>query len=246
MQSRLIRTSELSEGDRASMYQLLNTHFDGVRSDVFQADLTEKNWVILLSDPATKTLKGFSTILMYETEFEGDRLSVVYSGDTIMDPSAWNSSALSRAWISSVNALRELYPHGKLYWLLISSGYRTYRFLPVFWKTFYPRYDCPTPDYDARLMNFLAHNQFGEHYDPDSGVVRFPHPHQLKGQLHGIPDERLSDPHIQFFNTQNAGHTQGDELVCLAEICAENLTRAGQRVWFAHSAPVPAAIAVGA
>lgn len=232
MHYRLVRVEELASCDRAAMFQLLNTHFAGVRIDVFNADLSQKNWIILLSDPETGELKGFSTLLMYQTEFNGEPISVVYSGDTIMDPSAWNSSALSRAWIESVNTLREIYPFGKLYWLLISSGYRTYRFLPVFWKEFYPRYDQPTPSDTATLMQHLAQQQFGQHYNPHSGIVRFSHPHQLKGELSGIPSERLSDPHIQFFNQLNPGHVNGDELVCLTEICEENLTRAGRRMWF--------------
>ncbi|MGP1385176.1 MAG: hypothetical protein ACTS2F_16555 [Thainema sp.] len=232
MHYRLVRVEELASCDRASMFQLLNTHFAGVRIDVFNADLCQKNWVILLSDMESGELKGFSTLLMYQTEFEGEPISVVYSGDTIMDPSAWNSSTLSRAWIESVNTLRDIYPFGKLYWLLISSGYRTYRFLPVFWNEFYPRYDQPTPTYTAALMQHLANQQFGQYYNPLSGVVRFPHPHRLKGELSGIPTERLSDPHIQFFNQHNPGHINGDELVCLTEICEDNLTRAGRRMWF--------------
>lgn len=235
MHNRLVRVEELAMCDRAAMFQLLNAHFANVRLDVFNADLASKNWVILLNDGETGALKGFSTLLMYQTEFNGELFSVVYSGDTIMDPSAWNSFALSRAWINAVNTLRAIYPFGKLYWLLISSGYRTYRFLPVFWKEFYPRYDQSTPESTAALMQFLATQQFGSAYDSASGIVRFSHPHQLKGGLHGIPAERLQDPHIHYFNQQNPGHINGDELVCLTEICADNLTRAGKRMWFAQS-----------
>lgn len=105
MKARLVRTEKLPLSDRDAMYSLLSTHFEGVKREVFEADLNEKNWVILLEDEDSNTLKGFSTLLMYETEFEGEIKSVVYSGDTIMDPSAWSSSVLSRTWISSVNKL---------------------------------------------------------------------------------------------------------------------------------------------
>ena len=233
MKAQLVRIDNLLPRDHDAMYSLLSTHFKGVKQEVFESDLNQKNWVILLEDKDSQTLKGFSTLLMYETEFEGENLSVVYSGDTIMDPSAWSSSVLSRAWITSVNQLRRDYSRGRLYWLLISSGYRTYRFLPTFWKEFYPRYDAPTPVYAQRLMQFLARKQFGEGYDAKSGIVRFPHPHVLREGLKGIPEERLKDPHIHFFETQNPGHLVGDELVCLTEICEENLTPAGRRMWFA-------------
>ena len=233
MKAQLVRIENLLPSDRTAMYSLLSTHFQGVEQEVFEADLNQKNWVILLEDQASNTLKGFSTLLMYETVFAGEILSVVYSGDTIMDPSAWSSSVLSRAWITSVNQLRSNYSSGRLYWLLISSGYRTYRFLPTFWKEFYPRYDTPTPADAQKLMEFLAQKQFGNWYDEQTGIVRFPHPHILREGLKGIPEERLRDPHIQFFETQNPGHLVGDELVCLTEICEENLTPAGRRMWFA-------------
>lgn len=170
---------------------------------------------------------------MYETEFE-EPLCVIYSGDTIMDPSAWSSSVLSRAWIAAVNKLRFEYSQGKLYWLLISSGYRTYRFLPTFWKEFYPRYDASTPTHTEELIKFLARDRFGKCYDEVAGVVRFPDPHVLREGLRGIPSERLKDPHIHFFKDKNPGHLQGDELVCLTEICEENLTLTGQRMWLAN------------
>ncbi|MGB3653910.1 MAG: hypothetical protein WBA41_22230 [Rivularia sp. (in: cyanobacteria)] len=233
MNNQLIRTEELSPLDAEKMFLLLNTHFEGVKRDVFNNDLDSKNWVILIKDEQTNELKGFSTLLMYDTCFEGEDISIVFSGDTIVDPSAWSSSALSTSWITSINKLRREYCKGKLYWLLISGGYRTYRFLPLFWKEFYPRYDKPTPENILRLMQDLAIKRFDENYDIKTGVVRFPHPHILRDGLRGIPVERLRDPHIRYFQTLNSGHLDGDELVCFTEICEENLTRAGRRMWFA-------------
>lgn len=229
--TRLVRSAKLPYSERDAMYSLLNAHFEGVKREVFEADLDNKNWVILLKDEAN-TLKGFSTFLMYETEFE-EPLGIVYSGDTIVDSSAWSSSALSRAWIGSVNKLRFEYPQKRLYWMLISSGYRTYRFLPTFWREFYPRYDVPIPTRIEELIEFLARDRFGKYYDKVAGVVRFPHPQVLRERLRIIPAERLQDPHIRFFKDRNPGHLQGDELVCLTEICEENLTPAGRRMWFA-------------
>ncbi|MDJ0735908.1 MAG: hypothetical protein QNJ47_17895 [Nostocaceae cyanobacterium] len=234
MNSQLIRTVDLLTADVEDMYLLLSTHFQGVKRDVFDIDLSNKNWVILFRDDETEQLKGFSTLLMYNTQFQGENISVVYSGDTIIDPTAWSSSILSRAWIGAVNKLRSNYVQGKLYWLLISAGYRTYRFLPVFWKDFYPRYDVPTPKHIAELMDFLGRDRFGDEYDSQAGVVRFTHPHVLKEGLRGIPQERLKDSHIQFFDSKNPGHINGDELLCLTEICESNLTSAGRRMWFSR------------
>ncbi len=235
MNSQLIRIEELSPLDVEEMFVLLSNHFQGVKRDVFNNDLDDKNWVILIKDEQTNELKGFSTLLMYDTCFEGETISIVFSGDTIVDPSAWSSSALSTSWISSINKLRWEYCKGRLYWLLISGGYRTYRFLPLFWQQFYPRYDTATPENILCLIQNLAVKRFGENYDIKTGVVRFAHPHILRDGLRGIPAERLQDPHIRFFQTLNPGHLDGDELVCFTEICEENLTRAGRRMWFART-----------
>jgi hypothetical protein len=243
MKGRLVSVQNLQPSDRTAMYELLRKYFDGVKRDVFERDLDQKNWVVLLAadqptpDIVEPELKGFSTFLVYEVEFAGVVASIIYSGDTIMDPSAWSSSALSRTWIAAINLLRQEYPRGKLYWLLLCSGYRTYRFLPTFAQEFYPCHNVNTPLSVQEFVQFLARDRFGSYYDEVTGVVRFPHPHTLQGELKGIPEHRLQDEHIGFFDRINPGHQQGDNLVCLTEISADNLTKAGQRMWLANSVP---------
>ncbi len=233
MTGRLVQREDLSSQARAEMHALLDAHFIGVSREQFEADLAEKNWVILLEKEGE--LVGFSTLLAYETSFRGQPLSVVYSGDTIVAPHAWGSAALPRTWIASVNRLRRYYPHGRYYWLLITSGFRTYRFLPLFWREFQPRHDAVLSVHDAAMLDHLARERFGSAYDAKTGVVCFPHPQQLRDGLSGIPEERLSDPHIAFFASHNPGHERGDELVCLCEVCDENLTAAGRRMVYGAS-----------
>src|SRR5688500_937969 len=104
---RAVPRASLTAAQQADMYALLDAHFEGVTPRQFRRDLEEKNWVILLEqggggeggDVRSGTLCGFSTLLVYETRFEGEPVSVVYSGDTIVRRDAWGSSALPRTWI---------------------------------------------------------------------------------------------------------------------------------------------------
>src|ERR1041385_6924689 len=121
---------ELSATLRDQMFALLTEHFEGVTRAQFESDLAGKNFVILIRHE--QRLVGFSTLHAYETRHHGEPLSVIYSGDTIMSPAAWRSTVLPRTWIAAVNGLRREYPRGRYYWLLLTSGFRTYRFLPVF------------------------------------------------------------------------------------------------------------------
>ncbi|HWA25746.1 MAG TPA: hypothetical protein VG734_08805 [Lacunisphaera sp.] len=219
---------QVSAERRAAMFALLDGHFAGVTPAQFAADLAGKSHVILLEGDGR--LVGFSTLLIYETFHRGEPVTVVYSGDTIVAPEAWQSPVLARAWIATVNDLRREFSRGRFYWLLLTSGFRTYRFLPVFWREFFPTFDRPTPTATQALMDQLAREKFGDTYDPVRGVVRFPRPQCLRPALAALPPGRESDPHVAFFLARNPGHLQGDELVCVTELTAANLTPAGRRM----------------
>jgi hypothetical protein len=227
--TRLVARPDLATGEVAAMHRLLSAYFDGVTPEQFGRDLAEKNWAVLIERDGR--LVGFTTILAYETDVAGvGPVSVVYSGDTIVAPEAWNTSALPRGWIESVAALRKHYPRGPYFWLLITSGFRTYRLLPLFWREFHPRHDAPASLQRQRLLDHLAVERFGARYDPRDGVVRLANPQRLRGELAGIPSTRLADPHVAFFASRNPGHARGDELVCLTALAPANLTPAGRRM----------------
>lgn len=225
----LIARSAVAPEVVGEMYALIDAHFENVSRARFELDLRGKNWVLLLRD-ADGTLAGFSTILFYETELEGERVSVVYSGDTIVDPSHWGSPALARSWIASILELQLAASTSRIFWLLLTSGFRTYRFLPLFWRSFHPCFDAEAPLETARRIDALAESLLGEEYDAATGIVRFREPARLRPHLRELVVGRLHDPHVAFFLERNPGHAEGDELVCLTEISTANLTRAGWRM----------------
>ena len=228
MNGRLVPRAELVEDDRRAMYELFRTYFDGVTLEQFLSDLEQKNWVVLLKDDAGD-IRGFTTILLYETTYDDERLNVVCSGDTVVDRDARMSSALAKTWLSSVDRFRREHAHGRFYWLLVCSGFRTYRFLPVFWREFHPRHDRPMPTETKALLDSLATGLFGDMYGGEAGIVRFPSPQILRDRV--VPQRRMRDPHVSFFVSSNPGHVHGDELACITEISRENQTRVGLRTW---------------
>lgn len=233
----------LGAADRHAMLALLRRHFDGVTERGFADDLDGKTLAVLLRDQQG-VLRGFSTLAVYPgTGPEGEPVTVACSGDTIVAPEAWGSSALPRAWINAAMRWHETHGRGRLYWLLITSGFRTYRFLPVFFRRFYPHARRPTPAAIAAWIDRLAEDRWGSAYDRASGLVRFADPQRLRGRLAEIPAERLRDAHVGRFLSLNPGHAEGDELVCLCSLHRDNLTRAGARMLQAgHGVPgTPAA-----
>lgn len=210
------------------MRGLLDRHFEGVDEAQFARDLLEKSHVLRVWKG--RELVGFSTLLAYRTVMAGESFNILYSGDTIMSPTCWNSPVLARGWIAMVKGVQASLPAGRCLWLLLSAGFRTYRLLPVFWRGYWPRYDRETPEDIRALRDALARERFGDRYDPVEGVVRFALPHRLCGELATVPDGRGDDPHVAYFFRQNPGWRKGDELVCLTEIDDGNLTSAGRRM----------------
>lgn len=211
------------------MLRLFNAHFRVLHPDAFFRDLARKQFVIQILDGGDR-LQGFSTITSFQTSFRGKQVGVVYSGDTIIRPECWGSSILPRAWLQVVLEMAAVLPR-PLYWLLLSSGYKTYRMLPVFFRRFHPRFDEDTPEEALELIRHLAGLVAGDQFDSRKGIIRFAHGATPLRPGVAEPDEQhLRDPHTAYFLKRNPGHMWGDELVCLAEVADENLSRGGRRI----------------
>ncbi len=228
--SQTLPRSELSSEIIHEMFDVFCENFERSSLEIFERDLKDKNWVILIRDTGGNALQGFSTLALYEMDYQGRRISVVYSGDTIIRREYWGTPELPRSWIHTVLEKSAHMPQ-PLYWLLISSGYKTYRFLTVFYKEFYPRYDKPTPPEMQVMMEYLATQRFGSDHHCEEGVVRFRNgATPLRKGIAEVSDERLHDPHIAFYISQNPGHVNGDELVCITQLHPDNFTAAGRRM----------------
>lgn len=238
LKGELLRVSSLAAQHVATMFTLMERYYDNVSFDKFQRDLREKDWVIQVIDPATGDLCGFSTQVLLDVE--GERpLKVLFSGDTIMARDYWGDAALCHVWGRLALALIDEWPEHELYWWLISKGYKTYRFLPVFFDDFYPRYDRPTPAAVEELLTRLGRWRYPERFDAALGLVRAdPTQDRLRAGVAEVTAARATDPHVRFFRERNPLHEQGDELCCLAPLTRANFTPAAWRVIGAAAPPL--------
>ena len=229
LNGRVVSRHAVDARTREQMFSLLSAHFDGVDRETFDRDLAEKSLAILLEDD-TGVLRGFSTMLVYDTTVRGRAITVIYSGDTIVERAWWGSPVLARTWIAAALGAASDGEPREVYWLLLTSGFRTYRFLSVFFREFHPRFDTADAGEDPALLDALARERFADRYDPVAGVVRFARPQVLAPDLVELPAGRMPDPHIAYFLARNPGFVNGDELVCLTRIDVRNLTPAGRRM----------------
>jgi len=227
----LVEVSQLSAEQRDAMFALMDRHYVNVRRSIFDADLDEKQWVILVSEPGQDRVCGFSTQMLLDVAVEGRPVKTLFSGDTIIDRDHWGDQSLAHVWGRLALSVIDAHAGSELYWFLISKGYKTYRFLPVFFREFYPRHDQPTPAWALAVIDALGRARYAKEYDPAAGVIRATSSqYRLRAGVADITPQRLADPHVRFFQTRNPLHGAGDELCCLAPLTRANFTRAAYRV----------------
>jgi hypothetical protein len=220
LKSEVVPVSALDEALVQEMYALFENYYDAVSESLFRADLGGKDEVVLLRQGTM--LKGFSTMQWNPAGLalaEGD---ILFSGDTIIAKDAWGGQSLVRAFCRRAGQWSRT--RGKpLYWLLISKGHRTYLYLPLFGRRFYPDPSGTCKDL-RKIADDASRQVFGAAFDPASGLVRFAEPRgQLKAALAADTTTRAGNRFVDFFLQRNPEYSEGVELVGLMELSAANL-----------------------
>jgi hypothetical protein len=215
----IVPVGSVTRTEQEVMFHLFLQYYDLPNPADFFRDFAAKDDVIILRDRKTKEIKGFSTQKKLTHEIDGKKYLGVFSGDTIIDRDYWGDNTLGLAFFWYLTKLSLPWPWTRIYWHLISKGYKTYLLMTNNFTTFYPRFDKKTPSFFQSLTEDFAHQLYPETYDKEKGLLIFEGPHEhLKGNVAPITsDLRQRYPHINYFAEHNPNWEKGDELVCIAE-----------------------------
>lgn len=237
--SQVIKVNDLTSQHKSAMYELFKNYYTAVSPEQFHDDLDSKHCSILLKSDNDK-IQGFTTLEIIPIEANSSNRSsndlyssetnntpegtALFSGDTILHHDYWGDQTLPWAWCKLAGEIKAQSPNTPLYWFLIVKGHRTYRYLPVFSRQFYPNHKTQTPIEMKNRMDSLALKKFGYAYQKELGLIRFEH---SKGHLNDafkeVAPHLEKNPHVRFFLEKNTRYDQGDELVCMTELCEDNL-----------------------
>ena len=231
LRGRIRSISAIDHARRDQMFALMGESYEALDREQFDRDLDEKHWVLEVYELATDQLFGFSTQRLIEVEVGGRDVGCLFSGDTVVARQAWNHPLLPLVWGRFAFQLMHACQPQPVYWFLITKGYRTYRYLPVYFRSFYPRFDRATPDWERTLIDRLGQLKYPENYDRERRVIRAGRTgYRVRREVGEIADLRLKDPHLRFFLEANPGCAQGDELCCVAPLHADNWSPAALRL----------------
>ncbi|NJM84547.1 MAG: hypothetical protein HC844_20805 [Tabrizicola sp.] len=222
----ILRQSDFGAALTAELYQIYAAYYAPTSLAMFARDLASKAYAIIVRTPDGRVC-GFSTVARLRISAEGREVEVLFSGDTVVERPHWGEQTLPFRWIEEAGRIKSERPDVPLYWLLITKGHRTFRYLPGFAKTY-----CPGPHQNLRaLRDAIAGQVFGGRFDARTGILR-PDPDcptALRPEFAGLDAARIDNPHVRAFLSQNPGHAGGDELVCLCALSAENLRPRARR-----------------
>ena len=231
LETRIVDSAAVSGPLKEALFGLFSTYYRDVDRNRFEADLRGKDYILLLEQGGVPV--GFTTARIYPFDWRGETVSVLFSGDTIVDRAFWGEQQLAQEWLKQVGRLaRREQPGRRLVWFLIVKGHRTYRYLPVFAQAYVPAEGGQPPGDLLDLRNALAAAQFGASFDPHTGVIRFAAPQGRLEPAWVEPTAReLRLPGVAYFLRANPGFRAGDELACLCELSPANM-RKRARQWF--------------
>lgn len=226
----------LSSHEQDQMFALMQSCYENTCRENFDRDLAAKQWVLRVFDFSTTGMVGFSTQVMLGLDIDGQHVNALFSGDTVVHPSYWGAPALANAWGKFALELIDEKKSSSLYWFLTSKGFRTYRYLPLFFRHYTPSIDKESTDFEVKVIDALGSMIAPQSFNPNSRVIQASESKEwVRPDLASPHDRANHDPHVRYFLNANPGYAHGDELCCLAPLRRDNFTRTAWRVINMHS-----------
>jgi hypothetical protein len=223
---RLIGKDHLTEVQIKIMYDLMQAHYDHVTPEMFYFDLSNKQYIGLIEDE-DESLQGFTTYVIDPKACCGKTYHIIFSGDTIIHRDHWGSQIMMKGWCFTIGRLVASDNSKPWFWYLMSKGHRTYMYLPLFFKSYYPSLIKSEDDEIlANIANEVSFCLYGADWKPESGLIKFKEHHgELNTDLAEDSFKKAKSSHVRFFLEKNPDFAKGDELVCIAQLHPDNLIR---------------------
>jgi hypothetical protein len=217
--TRVTKTTQLTPRDWDEIW-LLTSEFYDVERDYAERELRRRQDIATfhLGD----ALIGMAVIDTCLTTFRGRNIVVLHTSHLLLREPWRGRNLVQKLGARTFLAARLRYPLRPIYWFYDALSYKSYLLLPRNFRTFWPRFESPTPEPQAALINQLATQAFGPAWRPARGVVVRSGLRRLRPTTAPLILDSDSEPDLAFFARANPGHASGDTLVCLCPLTASN------------------------
>jgi hypothetical protein len=217
----VVPTGAISLPSWDEIWQLTRAFYDAERAHVEQK-LREHQRIVLFRSRGERALVGMASVDVYPVAFRGRKLAVIYTSHVLLEERYRGHNLIQRVGFRTFLEARLRFPLRPLYWFFDTFSYKSYLLLPRNFRDFWPRFDRPTPEWDAALMDHLAARTYGSAWQPAAGIVARSGQKRLRRETAPLEPGLADAPEIEFFARSNPGHAEGDMLVCLCPLTAAN------------------------
>ena len=148
----------------------LTQEFYDVERDYAEAELRRRQSIAMFR--MNGALLGMAAIDVHATKFRGRRLTVISTAHVLIRENWRGRNLIQKLGFRTFLATRARYPFRPIYWFFDTFSYKSYLLLPRNFRRFWPRYDEPTPEPRAALIDQLATHLYGPAWRPARGSSR--------------------------------------------------------------------------
>jgi hypothetical protein len=199
---------------------ILTQEFYDVERGYVEAELRRRQSIVLFH--MNDALLGMAAIDVLPTMHRGRRVIAIITSHVLLRENWRGRNLLQKLGWRTFLATRLRNPLTPIYWFFDTSSYKSYLLLPRNFRRFWPRFDQPTPESQAALMDALAQQVYGPAWRPALGIVVRSGQKRLRETTAPLILARDSDPHLEYFARANPGHAEGDMLICLCPLTVSN------------------------
>jgi hypothetical protein len=212
-------TSAFSPAQWEEIWTLTREFYDVERGYV-EAELRKRQRIALFR--MNGALLGMAAIDIHPHDFRGRPLVAIATSNVLIRENWRGRNLVQKLGFRTFLKTRLRHPFRPIYWFFDTSSYKSYLLLPRNFRAWWPRFDEPTPEPVAALMDELATRAYGPAWRPARGIVVRSGRKRMRetaAPLELTPD---SDPNLRFFASANPGHAEGDMLICLCPLTLAN------------------------
>jgi len=199
---------------------LLTSEFYDVEREYAEAELRRRQRIAMFR--MNDALLGMAAIDTILTEFRGRKLCALSTAHVLIRENWRGRNLIQKLGLRTWLATRLRHPFRPIYWFFDTFSYKSYLLMPRNFHTYWPRYDAPTPEPMAALIDHLALQVYGPAWRPARGLAVRSGQKRLRPTAAPLNLERDTSPELEFFARTNPGHAEGDMLVCLCPLTASN------------------------
>lgn len=205
----------------------LTEEFYDVEREFAEAELRQRQRIAMIR--MNDSLLGMAAIDVYPVEFRGRMLTVIATAHVLIREAWRGRNLLQKLGARTFLATRLRYPLRPIYWFFDTVSYKSYLLLPRNFREFWPRYEEPTPEPRAALIDQLATQTYGPAWRPARGVVVRSGQKRMRSTAAPLVLGAGTEPELEFFARANPGHSEGDMLVCLCPLTLSNWLSVGRK-----------------